>query len=467
MSDRTVIRPAFHHVNLKTTRLQEMIDFYSALVGCEVLHQYEMGAWISNDAANHRIALLAFPELHRRPAEGHAHRPAPHRVRVRELRGARRQLPAAQGRGDQPAFCLDHGMTFSYYYSDPDGNHVELQIDNFGDWAKSGEWMRTSPEFAADPLGKFVDPDRVSAARAEGASFAEIHTRAMAGELAPRRAARRAPRRRPSRCDSSPMTRAGALRRASCATARSRRRRLAARAARLAGAEIAANGDARRRGHVRLLPPVPDPQKIICMGLNYRDHAEEAHQEIPANPLWFAKFANSLVGDGAPVVLPAAHAELVDYEAELAVVIGREARGIAEADALDHVAGVMPFNDVSARDLQLQNPLWTSGKAIDTFAPCGPALVTLDEIDDVQDLTLRTRINGAVVQEGTTANMIFGVAETIAWLSRTMTLLPGDIVATGTPAGVGAFQGIFLRDGNTVEVEVEGVGTVSNPVQAA
>jgi 2-keto-4-pentenoate hydratase/2-oxohepta-3-ene-1,7-dioic acid hydratase in catechol pathway len=218
---------------------------------------------------------------------------------------------------------------------------------------------------------------------------------------------------------------------------------------------------------VHLLPPVPDPEKIICMGLNYRDHAEEAHQEIPEHPRWFAKFANSLVGDGADVVLPAAHAEFVDYEAELAVVIGRRARAVNEADALAHVAGVMPLNDVSARDLQLQNPLWTSGKAIDTFAPCGPALVTLDEAGDLGALTLRTRINGEVVQEGNTRDMIFGVAETIAWLSRTMTLVPGDIIATGTPAGVGGFKGLFLRDGDTVAVEVEGLGAVTSPVRAA
>lgn len=218
---------------------------------------------------------------------------------------------------------------------------------------------------------------------------------------------------------------------------------------------------------VRLLPPVPDPEKIICMGLNYRDHAEEAHQEIPEHPRWFAKFANSLVGDGAAVVLPAAHADFVDYEAELAVVIGREAHAVSEADALAHVAGAMPLNDVSARDLQLQNPLWTSGKAIDTFAPCGPALVTLDEAGDLGNLAVRTRIDGEVVQDGNTKDMIFGVAETVAWLSRTMTLVPGDIIATGTPAGVGGFKGIFLRDGQTVEVEIEGLGAVANPVRAA
>jgi len=163
-------------------------------------------------------------------------------------------------------------------------------------------------------------------------------------------------------------------------------------------------------------------------------------------------------------VLPAAHPDYVDYEAELAVVIGAPAYRVSVEDALAHVAGAMPFNDVSARDLQLQNPLWTSGKAIDTFAPCGPALVTLDEIPDLQDLGLRTRIDGELLQEGTTREQIFDVAHAIAWLSRTMTLLPGDIVATGTPAGVGASKGRFLRAGQTVEVEIDGLGTLSNPV---
>src|SRR6478735_7338713 len=214
-----------------------------------------------------------------------------------------------------------------------------------------------------------------------------------------------------------------------------------------------------------LLAPVTDPEKIICIGLNYRDHAEESGQEIPAAPMWFAKFANSLCGSGQPVVLPAAHAEYVDYEAELALVIGREARNVAEGDALSHIAGAMPLNDVSARDLQWQNPLWTSGKAIDGFAPCGPALVTLDEVADLESLGLRTRINGETLQEGTTANLIFGPAELVAWLSRTMTLLPGDIIATGTPAGVGAAQGRFLHAGDTVEVEVDGLGTLSNPIR--
>jgi acylpyruvate hydrolase len=213
--------------------------------------------------------------------------------------------------------------------------------------------------------------------------------------------------------------------------------------------------------------PIPDPQKIICLGLNYRDHAEETGQDIPTAPMWFAKFANSLIGSGQDIVIPTAHPEYVDYEAELALIIGRVARNVEAKDALSHIAGAMPFNDVSARDLQVQNPLWTSGKAIDTFAPCGPALVTLDEIDDLGALELRTRIDGELLQEGTTANLIFGPAEVVAWLSRTMTLLPGDIIATGTPAGVGAAQGRFLRDGDTVEVEIDGLGSLRNAVRAA
>ncbi len=211
---------------------------------------------------------------------------------------------------------------------------------------------------------------------------------------------------------------------------------------------------------------MPDPEKIICLGLNYRDHAEETGQEIPSAPLWFGKFANSLIGSGEEIVLPAAHPDYVDYEAELAVVIGRTASRVQEADALSYLAGAMPFNDVSARDLQLQNPLWTSGKAIDTFAPCGPALVTLDEAGDLGSLGLRTRINGKVVQEGNTSNLIFCVAAAVAWLSRTITLVPGDIIATGTPAGVGGPQGIFLHDGDTVEVEIDGLGTLTSPVRA-
>lgn len=233
------------------------------------------------------------------------------------------------------------------------------------------------------------------------------------------------------------------------------------------GDRAAAAGERLPLDDLELLAPVPDPEKIVCLGLNYRDHAEETGQDAPEHPMWFAKFANSLVGSGGTVVLPAAHPRRVDYEAELAIVIGREAHRVEAGEALEYVAGAMPFNDVSARDLQMQNPLWTSGKAIDTFAPCGPALVTLDEIDDIQALGLRTLINGEEVQSGNTADQIFSVAETVAWLSRTMTLRPGDIIATGTPAGIGALKRLWLQDGDKVEVQIDGLGTLVSNVRLA
>lgn len=232
--------------------------------------------------------------------------------------------------------------------------------------------------------------------------------------------------------------------------------------------DLQARGALHRLDAVRLGPPIPDPQKIICLGLNYRDHAEEAGLTPPAAPMFFAKFANSLVGP-ADAIVPPVTTEQVDYEAELAVVIGKRARSISAEHALEHVAGVMAFNDVSARDLQMANNLWTGGKAIDTFAPCGPALVTLEEVEDIQALPVRTRVNGETVQDGNTAAMIFSVAETIAFLSQIMTLEPGDIIATGTPAGVGNSRTpkLFLHAGDVVEVEIEGVGTLRNPLVEA
>ena len=187
----------------------------------------------------------------------------------------------------------------------------------------------------------------------------------------------------------------------------------------------------------------------------------------PPVPIVFAKFRNSLAGPADPIVLPEA-SEAVDYEAELAVVIGRRCRGVDVDDALDHVAGAMAFNDVSARDLQMQTGQWTMGKAIDTFAPCGPALVFMDEIDDLQALEVETRVNGETVQSGTTASMIFPVAELIAFISRVMTLEPGDIIATGTPAGVGMARTpqLFIAPDDLVEVEIENLGLLANPVVA-
>ena len=232
--------------------------------------------------------------------------------------------------------------------------------------------------------------------------------------------------------------------------------------------ELQERGALHGRDHVHLGPPIPDPQKIICLGLNYRDHAREAGLAPPSAPMFFAKWANSLAGPTDPIVPPPTTKQ-VDYEAELAVVIGDRVYDVDADRALDHVVGVMVLNDVSARDLQLANSLWTGGKAIDTFAPCGPAVVTLEEIEDIQALPVRTRVNGQIVQDGNTADMIFGVAETIAFLSQIMTLEPGDIIATGTPAGVGNSRTpqLFLHPGDIVEVEIEGVGTLRNPVAEA
>ncbi|SOX57035.1 FAA hydrolase family protein, partial [Mycobacterium ahvazicum] len=216
---------------------------------------------------------------------------------------------------------------------------------------------------------------------------------------------------------------------------------------------------------VTLLPPVLKPEKFICIGLNYHDHAAETGQSAPKEPMFFAKFANSLIGHGATITPPAITNQ-VDYEAELAVVIGKRGNNIAVDEALQYVGGVMALNDVSARDLQLANQLWTGGKAIDTFAPAGPTLVILDEINDVQSLPIKARVNDVVVQDSNTANMIFSVAELVCYLSRIMTLVPGDIIATGTPAGVAHAHGpmTFLHSGDTVEIDIAGIGVLRNPV---
>jgi catechol-2,3-dioxygenase len=180
-----VIQPKFHHINLKTTRLQEMIDWYRMLIGAEVRFQDDVGAWMSNDEANHRIALLAFPGFADDPDKDTRtglHHSAFEYQSFEDLNASYLRLLAA---GVAPDICIDHGMTLSYYYRDPDGNHVELQCDVFGDWAKSAEWMRTSEDFHANPIGVFVRPELIAQAAADGQDFAGIHRRAMAGEFAP------------------------------------------------------------------------------------------------------------------------------------------------------------------------------------------------------------------------------------------------------------------------------------------
>src|SRR5438477_3816307 len=216
---------------------------------------------------------------------------------------------------------------------------------------------------------------------------------------------------------------------------------------------------------LELGPPVPDPDKIICLGVNYREHAAEAQQELPAVPMFFAKFRNSLIGPTSPILLPRASTQ-VDYEGELAVIIGQRCKEVAEQDALQYVAGYTIMNDVSARDVQMQTSQWTAGKALDTFAPMGPGIVLASSIPNPQTLMLTTRVNGQVVQHDTTANMVFSVASVIAFLSSLMTLEPGDIIATGTPSGVGFKRTppLFLHDGDVVEVEIERIGRIRNPV---
>jgi 2-keto-4-pentenoate hydratase/2-oxohepta-3-ene-1,7-dioic acid hydratase in catechol pathway len=215
----------------------------------------------------------------------------------------------------------------------------------------------------------------------------------------------------------------------------------------------------------RLGPPVPDPQKILCVGLNYRAHAAEAALDEPSVPMVFAKFPNVLIGSGAPIELPESNGEKVDYEGEIAVVIGRRAYRRTEDDALDVVAGWMPFNDVSARDLQTQTSQWTVGKSPDTFGPCGPYLV-LDGAMRDGELEIETQVNGERVQHARSDRMIFSAARLIAFLSTFITLEPGDIIVTGTPEGVGAHRDPprFLRDGDVVEVRVNDE-RLSNPVR--
>ncbi len=218
---------------------------------------------------------------------------------------------------------------------------------------------------------------------------------------------------------------------------------------------------------VELGPPIPDPEKILCLGLNYPEHAAEAQAEIPPVPTFFAKFRNSLVGPTSPVILPA-FSHFIDYEGELVAVIGRRCKHVTEQEALASVAGYTICNDVSARDLQIQTSQWTAGKAIDTFAPMGPGIVFAADIPDPQALTLTTRVNGEVVQRESTSQMIFSVAAAIAFLSSFMTLEPGYLIATGTPSGIGARRQppLFLRAGDIVEVEIEPIGMIRNQMVA-
>jgi len=215
---------------------------------------------------------------------------------------------------------------------------------------------------------------------------------------------------------------------------------------------------------VTLGPPIDNPSKVLAIGLNYRDHAAEGDVELPKNPLCFTKFPNTLIGPGAEVTWSPDLTAKVDYEAELAVIIGKEARHVSEKDALSFVFGYTCGNDVSARDLQFSDGQWVRGKSLDTFGPLGPWIVTADEITNPQTLGIRCIVNGETLQEDNTSNMIFGVAYLIHFYSQAFTLFPGDIIYSGTPAGVGIFRDPprLLGDGDKVTIEVERIGKLTN-----
>ena len=447
MSD-PVIHPKFHHFNLKTTRLQEMIDWYSIVVGAEVNFQDAVGAWLSNDQANHRIALLAFPDFTDDPEkENHTglHHSAFEYGGFDELNSSYLRLKDA---GIEPDFCLDHGMTFSYYYKDPDGNRVELQVDNFGDWAKSTEWMRTSEEFKANPIGQFVDPERVAADHADG--------HRVRGD--PRQGDGRRLRARPG-----PRRDPGAVMRICRFELEGRPRHGVVEGEEVVDRET---GDRHPLADVRLLAPV-QPRKYLAIGLNYADHIAESGMEAPEFPIFFNKQVTCVVGPGDDVHMPRV-SNLLDYEGELAIVIGERCRHVPEDRAHEVIAGYTIANDVSVRDWQLRTPTMTMGKSFDTHGPLGPWIVTADELGDPHSLQIKTWVNDELRQDGSTSEMIYDCFQQVAHLSEAFTLEPGDVIATGTPAGIGAVRQPFpeglLKVGDVVRVEIEGIGALENTV---
>lgn len=244
--------------------------------------------------------------------------------------------------------------------------------------------------------------------------------------------------------------------------------------AQIASGKLAAAGAAAAAGEtvdeasLTFLPPVAKPPKIICMGLNYRDHAEEAGLGIPDFPVLFGRFASSLIGHGAPIILPKV-SEQLDWEAELVVVLSKGGKNIAESGALDHVAGYSVFNDASIRDYQLRTPQWTAGKNFDDTGAFGPWLVTPDEVPaGAAGLKIECRVNGEVMQSSNTGNLIFTVANTIHLLSTFMTLEAGDVIVMGTPGGVGVARDpqVWMKAGDVCEVEIEGIGLLKNTVVA-
>lgn len=216
---------------------------------------------------------------------------------------------------------------------------------------------------------------------------------------------------------------------------------------------------------LKILPPLADPDKIICIGLNYNEHAAESEMELPEEPVFFCKFKSSIIGPEEAIIIPKVSSQ-IDYEAELAVIIGKPGKHITESRAMEHVAGYTCFNDVSARDLQFRGGQWIKGKALDTFAPLGPFIVTKDEIPAPHSLKIGLELNGRMMQDSSTDKLIFKIPRLIAFLSQLFTLETGDIIATGTPSGVGFTRQppVFLKHGDEVKVIIEQVGELVNPV---
>lgn len=237
----------------------------------------------------------------------------------------------------------------------------------------------------------------------------------------------------------------------------------------LAGEAVLAAGETVDEAALAFLPPLVRAPKIICLGLNYKDHAAEGGFQVPEFPTLFGRFNSSLIGHGAPIVKPP-QSDQLDYEGEMVAVIGRRGRDIARADALDHVVAYSVFNDGSIRDYQMKTPQWTAGKNFDGTGAFGPWLVTADELPPGgAGLKLETRLNGRVVQSASTDDMVFDVATTVELLSTFMTLEPGDVLVMGTPAGIGLARKppLFMKDGDVCEVEIERIGLLRNPVRAA
>jgi len=230
-------------------------------------------------------------------------------------------------------------------------------------------------------------------------------------------------------------------------------------------AALAEAGDLVAASAAKLLAPIARPGKVLCIGLNYRDHAAESGMEVPTSPILFSKFATSIVGPGDNVVIPRGCVQ-PDYEAEMAVVIGRHTKNVSKEDAYNYVGGYCCLNDVSARDFQFADKQWVRGKSCDTFAPIGPFVATKELIPNPHKLAIKFRLNGETLQNSTTEQLVFGVPELVSFLSQSMTLEPGDIIATGTPPGVGFARKppVYIKPGDRMEVEVEGLGVLFNPV---